>query len=817
MSVPLADRPTLEKLEFDRVIEAVASRAASAQGRSLARALAPDDGPEARDRRRGLAGEMAAVLDLEPGDRAPRLPSGFDLSFLDDMDPMFDRLERGGVLEGEEVLRLLALVPPVLSVHRLVSGREDRLAALASLLCEHGLAAGAVVGRLGELDLEAASVLDEDGSVKDSASPDLRKLRRRARDLRSRLSTRAKRLVEKHAAHLQDAFFTLRDDRYVLPVRSDSRAGVRGIIHGTSNSGATLFIEPDVLVDDCNELKVIEGEAHVHERTILVELSASLAGQVPVLRQVASLLARLDLATAIARFRADTGGAFARLSTEPVLELGSLCHPQLALSGGSVVSNDVEIAAGCGWVVSGPNAGGKTVLLKSVGLAVLMTYAGLPVPLDPSSIVGTFDHVRAEIGDAQSLEGNLSTFSAQVSSLAAILRDAGPRSLLILDELAAGTDPDEGAALAEALVTEILERGSALVLATHFEPLKRLSITGDGLVAAGMGFDLEALEPTFELHVGMPGTSGGLLVAERFGLPAAVVSRARDILEGGRSPEQGRLAQLERLRDDLERRLREAEELEERLRSREVKLESRERELMESQRLRMRTEERYLSTELTVLRSELRHAHKVLRRRPVAKRTVESSEKLASRVGRVLAPDGPVSRLARPTRPSRAIDGGPPEPGESVYVPRLDLDGVVESVDGDRVRIRRGAIAWTVELADLARADRQPEEPAGGQHMEQNRTPPPGGDEDESLQTAYNTLDLRGQGLDEAQIDLDAFLDQAIEMGIEEVFVIHGHGKGVLKNGLRRHLRHLKTVESFRPGKRGEGGDGVTVCRLRAQ
>ncbi|MBW2260359.1 MAG: Smr/MutS family protein [Deltaproteobacteria bacterium] len=811
----LADVATLENLEFGRVVESVARRAASSQGRILAAALAPDAGSERRERRRGLAMEMALLLGLNAVDRGPRLPVDFDLSFLDDPDPLLDRLERGGVLEGEDILRVVALVPPALAVHRLVGGREGRFAFLAALVHEHGLRREADAARLGELDLEAAAVLDDDGSVKDAASPELRKLRRKARDLRSRLSARAKRLVERHGAHLQDAFFTQRDDRYVLPVRSDSRAGVRGIIHGTSNSGATLFIEPDVLVDDCNDLKVLEGEALVCERAILQSLSADLAGQVPAFRLVAAMLARLDLACAIARFCSDAGASFARLSDEPVLDLRSVRHPQLELAGGRVVTNDVELSAGSGWVVSGPNAGGKTVLLKSVGLAVLMTYAGLPVTVDPSSIVGTFDHVRVEIGDAQSVEGNLSTFSAQVSSLAAILDNTGPRSLLLLDELAAGTDPDEGAALAEALVAEILERGAAVILATHFEPLKRLSISSDRLVAAGMGFDLEALEPTFKLHVGMPGTSGGLLVAERFGLPRSVVSRARAILEGGHGPEHGRLVVLERLREDLERRLGEAEDLEERLRSREVQLESREMELMESQRRRMRTEERYLATELTVLRSELKHAHKVLRRRPVAEPAVESSEKLASRVSRVLAPEGSVSRLARPPRPTESLGPGPLVAGESVYVPRLDLDGVVESVDGDRVRIRRGAIAWTVALADVARATREPDEPAGGQSMEQNRNPPSGGDEDESLQTAYNTLDLRGQGLDEAQIDLDAFIDQAIEMGIEEVFVIHGHGKGVLKNGLRRYLRHLKKVVSFRPGKRGEGGDGVTVCMLR--
>ena len=279
--------------------------------------------------------------------------------------------------------------------------------------------------------------------------------------------------------------------------------------------------------------------------------------------------------------------------------------------------------------------------------------------------------------------------------------------------------------------------------------------------------------------------------------------------------DEGRLRVLERMRAELHEKLRAAEEVEEKLRSREDRLDQREQGLLEEQRRRMQTEQSYLTTELTVLRSELKHAHKVLRRRPVKERDVRRSEKLASRVVHAVAPDGPVSRLARPGPRNEPLGPEPPAVGERVYVPRLDLLGEVESVSEGRVRIRRGAIAWTVEVSDVTRPADEPGGPAGERTMEEKKNHEEGGEADESVQTSYNTIDLRGRGLDEAQIDLDAFIDEALEMGLEEVFVIHGHGKGVLKTGLRRYLRHLKKVEGFRSGRRGEGGDGVTVCRLR--
>jgi DNA mismatch repair protein MutS2 len=807
-------RATFRNLEVATVLRRVAERAASAPARSRILSIAPEPDSERLERRRSRLREIRGLV-LAPDPDGPRLPE-MDLSSLEELDGPFSRLERGGVLEGEELLAVASVIRPALSFCRGVMADAEAMPALAAMLEGHGLAGGSRLAELERLDLEMDAALEPDGAIKDSASPELRRLRRSVKDLRSRLSARAAELVQHFADHLQDDFYTLREDRYVLPVRSDSRAGVPGIIHGSSNSGATLFVEPEPLIHDCNDLKVVRGEVQACEREVLAGLSAAAARQVAALRRVQELLVEIDVLVAIARFGIDVDGVLPDLDDAPGLDLRAARHPLLALSGHRVVANDVRIEEGTAWVVSGPNAGGKTVLLKTVGLAVLMTWMGLPVAVAERSRVGRFAGVWAEIGDAQSLESNLSTFSAQVTNLSEMLGRVGPGSLVLVDELATGTNPDEGAALAEALIREMIEAGVTVMVATHFEALKRLSISAGGFVAAGMGLDMDTLEPTFELDVGMPGSSGGLVVAERYGLPHRVIRRARRILGGGSgSDEEGRMQALERLKAELARKLEKAEALETDLRSRSLDLEREQRELAEQRRRSMQAEQRFLTNELRVLRSELRHAHKVLRRRPLDAERVRGQERVARRLGRALSPQGPIARASRPRDDSRPLGDEPLGVGERVVVPSMGLEGVVAELMGDRVRVDRGGVAWTVKR-DRIRRPAGGSASQGGTKMDDDSKPTSPPDEgDEEWQSTYNTVDLRGRGLDEAKIDLDTFLDDAREMGMEQVFVIHGHGTGVLKNGLRRYLRHLSKVESFRPGRRDEGGDGVTVCRLR--
>lgn len=810
------DSVTTRNLEISRVLASVAGHASCGPARERVLAFeASMNGGELR-KRRARVGETMRLCSPE-GNQGPGLPPSLDLSFLDELETLFARLERGGTLYGEEILAVTALIGPLATLSDLVTRHRDSLEALHELMEDRSLASGATLEGLKRIALEVDASLDESGRVKDTASPELRRLRRKAVDLRGHLSARAQQLVLEHAEHLQDDFFTIREDRYVLPVRSDSRRGVPGIIHGSSNSGATLFVEPHALVEDCNELKVLEGEIHVRENEILEELSGALSRHVAGLRRTHQALVEMDVLLAIARFALAVEGGYPELVDEPVLDLRSARHPLLVQAGVDVVPNDVAIRSGTGWVVSGPNAGGKTVLIKTVALTVLMSYMGLPVSLGPGSVVGRFDHLHAEIGDAQSIEANLSTFSAQVASLSKVIGAVGPSSLVVLDELAAGTDPDEGAALAEAVIAEMLDGGAAVLVATHFESLKRMSIENERLVAAGMGLDLQCLEPTFRLHVGMPGSSGGLLVAERFGMPTRVIIRARGVLETGHSPEQaGRLEALERLKEDLEAKLQEAEQLETRLRSREIKLERKERELTESRKRSLTAEQRFLTTELTVLRSELKHAHKVLRRRPLDSGHLKSPERVARKVGQVLAPDGPIARSVKDAPDARPLGNQNLQEGETVVVPSLGLTGRVLRVEGRKVRIDRDGVSWAVDLDKVQRPGKRGQAPGGSKEMDDDNGPVIADEQEEGYQSPYNTIDVRGKGLDEAQIDLDTFLDEAREMGMEQVFVIHGHGTGILKNGLRRYMRHLKKVKSFRPGKRDEGGDGVTVATLES-
>jgi DNA mismatch repair protein MutS2 len=329
---------------------------------------------------------------------------------------------------------------------------------------------------------------------------------------------------------LSDSFYTLRDGRYVVPVRRDAHDRVQGIVHGESASGASIFVEPRAVVAHGNQLKMLESEHEREQRRLLGELSALLTERVPALRAAADSIDRLDLRNAAATLGRDLHGTVPDLSSTGEAHLVAARHPLLVLSGLRVVPSGIEIEAGHALVISGPNAGGKTVVLKTLGLCALMARAGLPLPVGEGSRIGFFGDVLCEMGDEQSTMTNLSTFSAHVRNLAALLQRAGPQSLVLLDEVATGTDPAEGAALAQAIVEAFCERGAALVATTHYEALKAASIADPRMRTASVGLDRERMEPTFELLLDVPGASSALTVARRFGLPAALVSRAEHLV-----------------------------------------------------------------------------------------------------------------------------------------------------------------------------------------------------------------------------------------------------------------------------------------------
>src|SRR4051812_49407813 len=396
-------------------------------------------------------------------------------------------------------------------------------------------ARGQAIADLGHVYLPILEAFDAEGRLVDHASDALGPLRRALAAIKVALEKRMGALLgdERFAPYLQDAYYTQREDRYVLPVRTDGKGFVRGIVHGTSQSGQTLFIEPEEIVDLNNRAKLAEAEVLDEERRILAKLSGWVAEEAGAFDAALAAAETLDVIASAAIIADDTVAAEPIINDAPRIGLLHARHPLMLLGDRRCVANDVTVAAGATLLVSGPNAGGKTVALKTVGLAALMVRCGHHLTAESGSAMGWFPDVRTDIGDAQSLEHDLSTFSGHMVNLRELLATAGPGSLVLIDEIAVGTDPEQGAALAQAVLEALAARGVTSIVTTHYDRLKALGATevgGPRFANASVGFDLASLEPTFKLHLGVPGSSGALAVARRMGIPEGVVERARELM-----------------------------------------------------------------------------------------------------------------------------------------------------------------------------------------------------------------------------------------------------------------------------------------------
>ncbi|HEY6880656.1 MAG TPA: endonuclease MutS2, partial [Polyangiales bacterium] len=450
------------------------------------------------------------------------------------------RVERHGDLDAVAMNEVRATLGAARVLRKFLAARRGSLPALT--------AACPIDPTLDRLSATLDEAFDPDGTLADHASSDLRRLREETRNLRGHLIARLEELIHKHAELLSDRFYTLRDGRYVLPVRSDAHERVHGIVHGASASGSTIFVEPRSLVQQGNRLKLAEAEQEREEARILGVLSSEVRDEAASVRAAFEALLHADLRAACAKLTHQLKLTKPTLLREPRIALKEAKHPVLLLDGVAVVANDVDAEGGRALVISGPNAGGKTVALKLLGLSALMVRAGLFLPAAENSACGFFSAVLSDIGDEQSLEKSLSTFSAHIDHMRQILEVAQTGTLVLLDELAGSTDPEEGAALACAIVERLCELGAAVGVTTHYEPLKARALSDARLRNASVGFDVASMSPTFKLRLDLPGASSALAVAERFGLSPGIIARAKAIV-----PEQS--THFDQLVKQLESRL----------------------------------------------------------------------------------------------------------------------------------------------------------------------------------------------------------------------------------------------------------------------
>ncbi|MEZ4259005.1 MAG: endonuclease MutS2 [Polyangiaceae bacterium] len=796
---PCPDK-TRSDLEWDRILEALASRCASEAGRALARDL---PFASSREETRALLAEAAEATDLlRDGEPLPEAP-------LADVSGALDRVGASGVLAGPEIREIAKALDAARALRRFLVARKSRLPAL------HG--ACSTDPTLDALADELGGCFDADGSLSDRASPRLKELRGEYQASRQRMLARLEDLMTRYEGILRDRFVTEREGRYVLPVRSDAHERFPGIVHGTSSSGGTLFLEPRAVIGMGNRMKVLEAEVEREEAAVYTRLSESIGDALPSVIAAVEALARADVRAASARLAVDARLAFAQVTDTPTIAMKNARHPMLVLEGGDVVPSDLGISARRALVVSGPNAGGKTVALKAMGLAALMVRAGLPVAADPGSAVGIFEVVLTDVGDDQSMTKSLSTFSAHVQNLAAILEDTHEGALVLLDELAGGTDPREGEALAAGMLDSLTARGGAVVVTTHYEGLKALALGDPRFENASMGFDIATMSPTFRLAMGIPGSSSALAVARRFGLPGIVIERAERFLtredvqfetvvqklhderaatELARSAAEERERQAAELKAELERELRDQREREQRTLSKEAE------ELLRSVR---------------AAREELRQAHARLRSKKLDAAGAREAERAIDRAAAKIAVGGSLEPLLGrdEAAPAQFVEEGQLKPGMRVYVARIRAEAeVLDLLPDGSVRVQAGAMKLTLPVSDLRAAAPRAQEPRRAGARDGGKPVAATAPLEVAIQTSDNTCDMRGMRTDDAVSMAISFLDRAVGTGLRVCFLVHGHGTGALKEAIRRELRSSKYVSHFRAGGPGEGGDGVTLAWL---
>jgi len=791
---------TLHDLGFGDILAALAGRCRTDAGRERAHGRPFLESADAVRGALAVVEEARTLLAAEEP-----LP----LDEVTDLRGSAERASKGGLLEPAE-LRACAR-----TLFAFLRTREALLPRAAELPCLAAMASG-----LPELESLAARLdtsFEADGTVSERASEPLRDARARVRGLHRTIKARLEALLREpaFAAHLRESYYSVRNGRYVVPLLAQDRADVPGIVHNASQTGQTLFVEPQPLVGLGNDLAIAESIVAEEERRVLLELSRQVGAQAEALGAGVARAAELDEAEAAARLADDLDAAAPELQPpDGPLELLQLRHPLLVLRGVAVVANDLRLTGTVqALVVSGPNAGGKTVTLTAVGLCAVMLCAGLPIPAGAGSRLPLYRSVHSAVGDAQDLGQGLSTFSAHLVELKRIGEAAGPGSLVLIDEIAADTDPREGAALAIAFLEEILGRGARALVTTHLEELKALTHVDARFLNARVGFDARRMAPTYRLQLGAAGTSSALELAERMELAPEVVARARALAAGTGGPLARALAALEEER----RRLQAAEEA---ARSAQAEAERRARTLVEDRQaaeahLRAAEAEQAarLAGEIDRAVAEVAEVLADLRTRASLERAEAARAMLAQRAEEA-------RRRADATRREVARGEGPPGPaalevGARVHHLGLGRDVEVLALEGDEALVAAGALKLRVPREVLAGARGS----AGGARTwhapRRARDVSENGQASAPLEGGMPRLDVRGLRADDALREVEVFLDRALREGEPTVLVVHGHGTGALRSALRSSLAGSPYVRIYRPGEEHQGGDGVTVVTLR--
>lgn len=728
-------------------------------------------------------GQTSQGMDLMAKHQIP------SLGRIKDLRQALTRASKGGVLGGQELFEIADLLNATREMKETLQARQHdypQLWEFCRFLPEQR-----------RLEEQLFYSLEPDGTVKDGASAELGSLRSKKRGMAGRITERIQSFTTGPTRELlSDPIYTTRDGRYVIPVKSEYRGRIRGIVHDTSSTGATVFVEPEAVLQLGNQLREIEAA----ERSEIVKILTSLSGKVGAVAVEAKLaienLSKLDLILAKAKLGYEMKGKIAERAEEPSLEIQAGRHPLLDRE--TAVPLDIRVAHGESVLITGPNTGGKTVAIKTVGLFVLMAQSGIAVPAVEVKL-GPFTQIWADIGDEQSLEQSLSTFSGHIKNISEALKGLVPGSLVLLDEVGAGTDPAEGAALARAILSNMHRKGATILASTHYGELKAFAFSEDGFTNAAMEFDTKSLRPTYRLILGAPGASQALRIAERYGIGADVIEEAREglgqqaldlagMLERLElAQKQARIAQgeadrrineLKKQQAEADRRLKEAREIRENVHGK----------AQEAIDLALRE----IRLEAANLFEELKHAPDQRSREGVRKKLKELQE-----VG---------SDFAQEFKTREPVAAGAIAKGMVVKISGYSQTGTVLSEPKDGMaQVQIGPIKMMVPTSTLQAIS------SGVMPLQKNKP----NLRLQKAQTATTEIHLRAMRAEDAERELERFVDDAVLGGVDRVRIVHGKGEGILRKLTQDYLRRHPHVRSYQLADASEGGDGVTVAELK--
>jgi DNA mismatch repair protein MutS2 len=795
------DERSQSLLEFPLVRARLAAATGFGPGRRLAEALKPSS--DVVIVRRGLE-ETTQTRSFLSGH------SGAGIGGAKDIAPWIERAARGGRLDPLHFLEIADTLAAASRLGEALSG--DRRPLLHELSRE--------IHALPSLRNVLERSFDPTGELLDTASPRLGGLRRAVRVAYERLRSRLDQFIHSGelGTSLQEPIITLRGGRYVIPIRADAKSRVKGIVHDASGSGQTLFVEPLIAVELGNAWRQAQVAERAEIERILDELSMLVAGQVGPLRETLDALARFDFWSAKARLAEEMDAIAAEIADRSVVVLLGARHPGLS---GHVVPVDIRLGGDyTALLVTGPNTGGKTVSLRTLGLLSLMHQSGLHVPADAGTRLPVLTDIFADIGDEQSVAQSLSTFSGHLRSIVRIVEAAGPNRLILLDELGAGTDPTEGSALAQALLDYFIRSGALIAATTHYAELKLYAHTTPQARNASVEFDVETLRPTYKLTIGLPGQSQAFAIAERLGLPHAIVADARSRLTDEQQAFEETLASIKATQSETADALIQARMAEERAKAAVAEADEERRrarrERDEAVKIARDEGERLVDE----IRAEVKGIRRKLERETVTQRSLdEDLSHAAAQLDRLPA--------AAP-QPPRPISATPVawRIGMRARTRTGGAEGRIAALDkgGKRATLEAGGMRITVAVDDLELAIGSEADAARAAAVRDGASPSRSYDPTMSAsasrlqfdraRTVATSLDLRGATVDEALDVLDRYLDDASLAGLTQATIIHGMGTGALRDAVRDHVSGHPLAGSWRPGGRGEGGDGATVVTL---